>query len=188
MKKIFLLMGPSGSGKSTLGEYLETLGIPRLVSHTTRSPRKNEVNGVDYYFVTEEEFKSLDMIEEVVYAGHCYGLSKKEVQKKLAKYDFVYSIVELRGVQQIKQVFPNEVVIIFITIPLEEMEKRMRMRGDSEEAIQKRIKHAIDMQEHEHGKIAGAKYTIENMDLEKSKKILRDIIATESSFAVGQTL
>lgn len=177
-RKIFLLMGPSGAGKTTLGGYLKELGIPELISHTTRPLRKNEVNGIHYHFVSDDEFKKLDLIESVVYDGHHYGLSKGEVEQKLALNNKVFVVAELNGAKQIKEVYPNEVVVIFITVSLQEMEKRMRERGDSEESIRKRLKRAIQNKEHEHSRFAD--YIIENYDLKKSKKRLREIIETET--------
>lgn len=176
-QKIFLLMGPSGSGKTTLGGYLKELGIPELVSHTSRPPRKGEVNGVNYYFVDKEKFMDLELIEFVEYDGHYYGMSKDEVRRKFAQSNKVFVIAEFNGAKQFKEAYPQEIVIIFITIPLAEMEKRMRERGDSEKSIKRRIERAIQQKEHDNKWIAD--YVIENINLEKSKEQLKKIVESE---------
>lgn len=180
-RKIYLLMGPSGAGKTTLGEYLKELGIPELVSHTTRPPRKGEINGVHYHFVSVDEFKKIELAEFNEYptnSGRFYGISKAEIESKLASHQKVFAVAELNGIKQLKKAYPNEVVVIFITASLEEMERRMRKRGDSEEVIQSRLKQAIENKEHEHKWIAD--YIIENNDLEKSKEQLKKIVGVVS--------
>lgn len=173
-KMIYILLGPSGAGKTTLGGYVKELGVPELVSHTTRDMRPGEIEGVSYFFVTKEEFDSVDKVEFSPYGNSHYSLSRKEVDTKLAENDIVFAITDINGVTQIKEKYPNMVKVIFITIPLEEMEKRMRARKDTEDAIQKRITNAINSKEHENIKVAD--YVIENYDLEESKNTIKNII------------
>ena len=175
-KRIFILLGPSGAGKTTLGGYLKELGIPELVSHTTRPMREGEVDGISYYFVSKEEFDTLEKDEFSNYGGSFYCLSKKEIENKFKDYDTVFAITDINGVKQLKEKYP-EIKVIFITIPLEEMEKRMRDRKDTEENIQKRLRNAIENKEHDNIKYAD--YVIENFDLEVSKQKIRDIVFGE---------
>lgn len=180
-RMIVILMGGSGTGKTTLGEYLKSIGIPEMVSHSTgRGMRKGEIDGVTYYFVSKEEYDKVEKIEETEYpknSGKFYCLSKKEVETKLSKYGKVFAITDKNGMEQVKKKYPNEVKVVYIYIPLEEMEKRMRERGDSEEAIQERLHQAEVTKELENHQYAD--HIIENIDLEESKRKIREIVFGE---------
>lgn len=169
-KKIIILLGISGSGKSILGSYLETLGISRLKTHTTKMPRKNETNA--YHYVSKEEFDKLDKLEQTYYAGNYYCLSRKEVERH--KEDLVYCIVDSRGAKQIKKNF-DKVSIVYIHIDQKQQEERLRKRGDSEDEIKKRITYSIQSDEVKND-IEIADYIITNNNLETSKQILKYIV------------
>lgn len=77
MKTIIVIVGGSGSGKTTIAHQLETHGFERLITTTTRSMREGEVNHHDYHFVSKEEFKNLDKIEESEYGGNHYGIIRE---------------------------------------------------------------------------------------------------------------
>ena len=174
MKKIFILMGPSGSGKTTLARHLGEKNIPELISHTTRPKREKEIHGIDYYFVNKDEWDQIEKIESAEYAGNYYCLSKQEVDEKFKLSNTVFIIAEKHGAEQIIDKFPGAAEVIFITIPLKEMERRMRARGDTEEQIKKRLNNAVKNNEHDdHGL---SSYHIENFDLDLSKQIIEEII------------
>lgn len=180
-RNIFVLMGGSGTGKTTLGNYLKEIGIPEIVSHTTRKMRENEIPGETYYFIDREEFDSIEKVEWTEYpkdSGIFYCLSKNEVENKLSHYGSVFAITDQFGMKQLKDQYPNEVKVIYITIPLSEMEKRMRSRGDSEENIQKRLLQAKETGELNNYNLAD--FVIENIDLEESKKQISEIVSTPS--------
>lgn len=177
-KQIYILIGASGTGKTTLGEYLKSLGVPEMVSHTTREMRVGEIPGVTYHYVSQEEFEQLDKIEYTEYpvgSGRKYCLSREEVDFKLSNHNKVFAITDYVGVEQLKISYPGIVKVIYIHIPIEEMENRMRSRGDSEESINGRLKQAIETDELSNAKLAD--YTIENRDLEESKKEIKRIIS-----------
>lgn len=174
VKDILLLVGPSGSGKTTLGKYLKSLGVPEVVSHTTRNMRENEVDGIDYHFVSKEEFEATETIEHSEYSGNWYGISRKEIEDKLATYDKIFAIVEPIGAENISKMYPIEAKIVFVTIPLKEMEKRMRERKDPEIKIEERLSNAINNKEHENWHMADL--IIENWSEEKSKKQLKSFL------------
>lgn len=174
MNKILLIIGASSSGKTTLGEFIQTLGVPELVSHTTRQKRKGEVEGETYYYITKEEFDKLDKLEQTYYAGNYYCLSKQEVERH--KEDLVYCIVDSYGVRQIKNNYEKEkVVVIYIDVSYPQMVERMRKRGDSEEKIEERIDYAFTTNEKERD-LAVADYAITNTDLKTQKEILTHLI------------
>ena len=169
-KQIIVLMGASGSGKTTIGIYLKELGIPEIISHTTRPKREGEVDGVTYYYVTKEEFDKIDRIEEVQYQDHFYCISRNEIENKFKTSDLLFVICDVNGMEQVKANYPDQVTVIYLYISMEEMEKRMRDRGDSEENIQKRLAYANATDELENGKFADV--MIENTDLSNTKKIV----------------
>ncbi len=173
-KKFFIMVGPSGCGKTTLGNYAkEELGVPEVISHTTRTPREGEIDGVSYYFVAEDVWQGIEKAEYSHYGGLNYCISKGEVEKRFAESDVIFAITDLNGANQLKELYP-QAQLIFVTIPLTEMERRMRARNDSEENIKKRINNAIDTDEHNNS--VHADYVIENYILSESKLKLKNIM------------
>jgi guanylate kinase len=131
---IFVLLGPSGAGKTTL---LKHSGLPELISHTTRNPRQNEVDGVDYYFVSREEFKTLDLLERTEYAGNFYGLARQEADR------YLHAIIatDRNGAEQLRRIC--SVIVIYVQIRPFTMIKRMINRGESWGNVVKRAKNAV---------------------------------------------
>ncbi|MGF7012019.1 guanylate kinase [Lachnospiraceae bacterium PF1-22] len=150
MKKIIVLVGPSGSGKTRLGKYLEeTHNAAQFVSTTTRKPRRGELNGVDYHFVSKEEFTDSVMIEWTTYANNLYGLSVNEVMQKVnsEENNVFYAVMEIEGAKKISELLPPlctsgeeaEVITVFVSADIKTLMLRMRARGDSFEKIAERI-------------------------------------------------
>lgn len=138
-KQIIVLVGPSGSGKTTIGKILTEKGIPRLVTTTTRKPRNGEVNGVDYYFREFTELDANDFVEQTIYNGNRYGLTKKEVTTKLNEHDTVHVSLDKSGAEAVKKTYPDEACVVFVSITEEKMIRRMEVRGDSPQEIKDRI-------------------------------------------------
>lgn len=167
-----IFSAPSGSGKSTIVNYL--LGHPELrmafsISATSRAPRGTEQNGVEYFFLTEEEFRRRieadDFLEyEEVYAGCFYGTLKEQVYKLLDEGKNVVFDVDVKGGCNIKRFFGDRALSMFIQPPsVQELERRLRNRGtDSDEMIAKRVAKA----EYELGFAPEFDITIVNDDLE----------------------
>jgi len=173
-KNIYILMGASGSGKTTVGNYLKELGVSEIISHTTRSKREGEVEGETYYYVSREEFEKIEKIEEVKYQNNLYCISKKEIENKFEANDKLFVICDVNGMEQVKNSYPKHVVVIYLYTSLEEMEKRMRVRGDSEENVQGRLDYAKVTNELENGKYADI--LIENKELHETMQQVKHIV------------
>ncbi|HDR7922608.1 guanylate kinase [Bacillus paranthracis] len=175
-KEIFILLGPSGSGKTTLGKTLEEkMGIPEVISHTTRKPRVGEVDGRDYYFVSNKTFDELDKIESVVYAGNSYCVSREEIDSKLTMHDRIYVVTDINGAMQVKKAYSDIVTIIFISLSLTRMGWRMFRRGDSFSKIKDRILYCIKNKEgknHLH-----ADYVVVNNNFDRAVQELNGIVS-----------
>ena len=148
MGKLVIFSAPSGSGKTTIVKQL-LKRFPQFefsISATSRQPRGQEQNGVDYHFMSNEEFKERvargEFVEwEEVYAGTCYGTLKSEMERIWAKGNVIIFDVDVMGGINLKKLFGEDACSMFIMPPsVEELERRLRGRGtDSEEVIQKRI-------------------------------------------------
>ncbi|KAF2969548.1 hypothetical protein GQX73_g3975 [Xylaria multiplex] len=143
-----VISGPSGIGKGTLAQKLFDAhpGIfASTVSHTTRTPRAGEIEGVSYYFVSTSEFESLisqdAFVEYTLFSGHYYGTSKRTISEQTTKGAVVLLDIEMQGVKQMKMHSGFDARYIFIKPPsMEVLEARLRSRGtETEESIQKRL-------------------------------------------------
>ena len=146
--KVVIFSAPSGSGKSTIVNYLlqKNLGLEFSVSATCRAPRGQEQNGVDYFFFTPEEFKKRvdndEFLEwEEVYQGCCYGTLKSEVERIWAKGNIVVFDVDVVGGVNIKKIFGDQALSIFIQAPsVQVLRDRLIGRGtDSMDKIEQRV-------------------------------------------------
>ncbi len=147
--QLYIISGPSGSGKSTvLREVFKRRD--RLwfsVSATTREPRPGERDGVDYFFVTREEFDRMaadgELLEHAVYVKNCYGTPRKPVLDRMEQGIDVILDIDVQGAEQVKKKMPGAVTV-FITPPsMEELDRRLRGRStESEEKIQERLRTA----------------------------------------------
>lgn len=133
-KNLIVFVGDSGSGKSYYEKAMYNLGFDKLVSHTTRNPRVGEVNSVDYYFVSFEDFDKIDFVETVNIHGNKYGVSIKEIESK--NNDMIL-VAEPNGVEQILQ--QMEAIVILLDLPKEVRKENMINRGDTIENIEYRL-------------------------------------------------
>jgi guanylate kinase len=149
--KLVILSAPSGSGKSTIINYILNKNLPLefSVSATSRPPRGNEKNGVDYFFLSPEEFKEkIDkgcFIEyEEVYPNRFYGTLKNELEKRLAEGKNIILDVDVAGGLNIKELYGENALLIFIQPPsIEELQRRLEKRAtDTQEVIADRVSKA----------------------------------------------
>ncbi|MBE5033004.1 guanylate kinase [Gallalistipes aquisgranensis] len=149
--KLVILSAPSGAGKSTIVKHLLKT-FPRLefsVSATSRAPRGTERNGVEYYFLSPEEFSKAvergEFVEwEEVYAGTCYGTLCTELERIWSKGNVIIFDVDVKGGIRLKEIFGDKALSIFIMPPsIEELRSRLIGRGtDAPEVIERRIQKA----------------------------------------------
>jgi guanylate kinase len=135
MAKVFVITGPSGVGKGTLIRSLlqQAPELEVSVSATTRPPRPGEVDGVDYHFISEEEFarrlEAGEFVEHASYSGHRYGTLRSELEGRLAAGTPVVLEIEIQGARQIRESMP-EAVQVFIAPPsLDALKARLVGRG-----------------------------------------------------------
>ena len=153
--KLFVFAAPSGAGKTTLVHAVVTKR-PELrfsISYTTRKPRKNEADGVDYLFVTEDEFMRLrdqgEMLEYAKVFDNYYATSRSQVEKHLAENRHVILEIDWQGAQQVRQSMPECVTIFILPPSVEELERRLRdRRTDSAEVIERRLRDALSDMSH----------------------------------------
>ena len=146
--RLVVLSGASGAGKSTIvHRLLDRAGgkVRRSVSATTRAPREGEVPGLDYHFVTPEEFEALrgDLLESAEVHGAWYGTPAAPVREALARGECVILVIDVQGGLQVRRKVPNA-LLVFVQAPsLEELETRLRDRGTDDDAtIARRLTNA----------------------------------------------
>ena len=173
MGKLVIFSAPSGSGKTTIvRELLKRFDCFEFsISATSRKPRGEERDGVDYYYLSNDEFRARverdEFVEwEEVYAGTCYGTLRSEVERIWAKGNVILFDVDVMGGIKLKRLFGDDACSVFIMPPsVEDLERRLRGRGtDAEEVIRKRI----DKAEFELSKSSEFDFTVVNDDLQQA--------------------
>ena len=146
---LFVVSGPAGSGKGTIMKMLmEQFDDYELsVSATTRSPGKNETDGVEYYFKTREQFEQMikdgELLEYTEYVGNYYGTPKAPALAVLGTGKHLLLEIDVVGGLQIKKAYPETILVMIVPPGAKEQERRLRDRGrDSEESILRRLDRA----------------------------------------------
>lgn len=179
---LIVVSGPSGAGKNTLINSVIP-SIPNLqysVSATTRKPRAGEIDGVDYFFVSDEEFDQMitdgEFLEWAEFVGNRYGTPKTFVQEKINQGKTVIMDIDIQGAQQVRQKMAEAVFVFLLPPTWEELRNRLIKRGkDPEEAITKRLEVSFA----ELSNIVDYDYFIINDQLEKATERLETIIKAE---------
>jgi len=178
---LIVVSAPSGCGKGTiLGEILKDDKFYYSVSATTRSPREGEQNGVNYHFITREDFeeriKNNAMLEYAEYCGNYYGTPKKEIEEMREIGKNVLLEIEVQGAMKVREICPDAVFVFILPPSVNELERRLRKRGtETDEVIAERVSQAK-------GELAFAEkydYVVVNNALEDAICDFRAVIKAE---------
>ena len=178
---LFVVSAPSGSGKSTLVKRVlrEVPGLRFSISHTTRPPRDGEQNGVDYFFVSLEEFQTMirdgKFVEHAMVYGNHYGTTWREIEAARATGEDVLLDIDVQGAAQVRERFGPDIPSVFVLPPSYEiLEQRLRGRSsDGDEEIRRRL----EMARREINQFDQYDYAIVNDNVDRAAEVLRSIIA-----------
>ncbi|HEX8987140.1 MAG TPA: guanylate kinase [Rhodocyclaceae bacterium] len=152
---LFVVSAPSGAGKTTLVKLLleRDHQVRHSVSYTTRAPRAGEQNGREYHFIDVATFVAMrergDFLESAEVHGNFYGTSRVWLAEQIQAGHDVLLEIDWQGAQQVRKLFPEAVGIFVMPPSVEELERRLRGRGqDSEDVIQRRVAAALGEMEH----------------------------------------
>ena len=184
MKNLVIITAPSGSGKTTLCKQIlkKEDRVKFSISHTSRKMRQNEKNGIDYYFVTNEEFlDGIDKDEFIEWNYHfdCYyGTSKSQIQKSIDKKSPILLELDVKGALAIQKLYPDQTVSIFIEPPsINDLKIRLKKRGsDSDKIIAKRLQRIDFELSHK----SNFDFTVVNDKLEVATNQILEIIKNET--------
>lgn len=180
--KLFVITAPSGAGKSSLINALlkEDRELKLSVSYTTRAPRPGEQDGREYHFVDDAAFLAMrergEFLESAEVHGYRYGTSREVIREALERGEDLLLEIDWQGARQVRALYPACVGIFIQPPSIEELERRMRARGQDEEAvIRRRLENAREELAH-----AGEfQYAIINKDFDSARRELAKIIRDE---------
>lgn len=180
---LIVLSGPSGVGKGTVRKAIFSRPDTKFeysISMTTRKPREGEVDGVDYFFKTREEFEQLiregKLLEYAEYVGNYYGTPLDYVTKTLESGKDVFLEIEVQGAKQVREKFPDGLFIFLMPPSLDELKKRITARGtESVELIRNRLEAA----KKEIELTSMYDYIVENDDVERAVEKINAIVQAE---------
>lgn len=184
MKNLVIITAPSGSGKTTLCKQIlkKEDRLQFSISHTSRKMRQNEKNGIDYYFVTNEEFLdgiNNDEFIEWNYHFDCYyGTSKSQIKKSIDSKIPILLELDVKGALAIQKLYPNQTVSIFVEPPsINDLKIRLKKRGsDSDKIIAKRLQRIDFELSHK----SNFDFTVVNDKLEVATNQILEIIKNET--------
>lgn len=178
---LFVISGPSGAGKGSIySKVIAKTDLKRSVSVTTRPPRPGEVEGVNYFFRTEEQYQQMiaagEFLETAEVYKNFYGTPKAPVFENLEKGNDVLFEVDVHGVKSIKKKYPEAIAIFVMTPDFETLEKRLRARGTETED---KIKIRLGAARRELGEYNMFDYIVFNDELEPAVQEVLDIVTAE---------
>lgn len=183
MKGRFIVVsGPSGVGKGTIcNKIIDKLGAEYSVSYTTREPRIGEIDGVNYNFISREEFlKKIDegdFLEYNIYNGNYYGTGKSKILDKLDKGINVILEIDVNGGRNVKKIYPDALLIYIAPPSMEELKRRLIDRGTED---MNKINNRLKIAEDEMREIGNYDYVVINDDLERATNEVERIIRGEN--------
>ncbi len=180
--KLFVITAPSGAGKTSLIEAVmrDDPSLKISVSYTTRTPRKGEKDGVDYHFIDENTFREMkrrgEFLESAEVHGNHYGTGKQVILDAVKRGDDLILEIDWQGAQQVRRLYPDCIGIFILPPSIDELERRMRSRGQDADAV---IRRRLDNAREELLHAGEFKYAIINKDFETARRELANIIQSE---------
>lgn len=179
---LIVLSGPSGVGKGTVCSVLRQK-VPELVysvSATTRKPRQGEIDGINYFFKTKEQFQEMiandALLEHAEYVGNCYGTPRDFVESTLASGKDVILEIEVQGALKVKEKFPEGVFVFLLPPSLDELKSRITGRGtETQDTINNRMTVAVE----EMSLIRHYDYAVVNDEIDAACHRIQSIIVAE---------
>ncbi len=148
---LIVVAAPSGAGKTSLVNAVlaEDPGLALSISYTTRSPRPGEQDGREYHFVDPATFEAMlgrgEFLEHAEVHGNRYGTSRKRIEDALERGSDVVLEIDWQGAQQVRRLYPGAITVFILPPSIEELERRLRSRGqDSEAVIRRRVENAVE--------------------------------------------
>lgn len=180
--QLYVVSGPSGCGKDTIVQKLlkKKKDIWLSISCTSRSPRPNEKNGKDYFFLTNEEFEkgisNDEFLEYAKFADNYYGTPRKSIEQHLQNGEDVILVIEIMGALQIKELLPDTLFIFILPPSMKELKRRLVSRGtETKEKIDKRFLRAYE----EINELNKYNYVVVNDEVDLAVKKVESILLSE---------
>ncbi len=180
--QLYVISGPSGCGKDTIVNNLlkKNNNLWLSISCTSRKPRGKEKNGVEYFFLSEEEFeKEIEndgFLEYAKYAGNYYGTPKKSIEEHLNKGEDVILVIEIQGALKIKNLLPETLFIFILPPSMKELKRRLEGRGtEDKEKIDKRFLRAYE----EINEVGKYNYVVVNDEVKTAVEKVNAILISE---------
>ena len=180
--KLFVIAAPSGAGKTSLIDAVmkDDPSLKISVSYTTRAPRRGEQEGIDYHYVDDATFLAMrergEFLESAEVHGNRYGTSKQVILDAVKRGEDLILEIDWQGARQVRALYPDCVGIFIVPPSIEELERRMRARGqDTEAVIRQRVVNAREELSHS----GEFNYAIINKDFDTARRELAEIIRKE---------
>lgn len=189
MSFLIVISAPSGTGKTSVVSSLLQVdpNINLSVSHTTRPPRQNEVDGHDYFFVDRARFQEMlkqrEFLESAEVYGNFYGTSRSWIEEKMAAGKDVLLEIDCQGALQVRELYPQALSIFILPPSLEILKQRLEQRGmDENKVIERRLSAAREEVSHVHK----YDYLIVNQDLQETVQQIACIVRAERLKTIRQ--
>lgn len=182
MSSLIIISAPSGTGKTSIVSALieSDSQLNLSISHTTRRPRPNEIEGQDYYFVDRDIFQAMvnrgEFLESAEVYGNLYGTSHKWVKESLASGRDILMEIDYQGAQQVRKAFPQAISIFILPPSYAQLEERLKQRGqDDQKTISRRLANVREEVSH----LNEFDYVVVNNELQEAIKDVNCIIKAE---------
>ena len=178
-EKLFIYTGPDGSGRKSIAKMVATaFDMETVLSYTTRPPRHYEQDGIDYHFVSEENFNQMkdndEFLESVDIDGIHYGIREEDIVKAFENHNLVYLTLNPEGTEKLKDMYGDKVMRFFIFADRDTVIARHKARKDTEEDIQRHLAHYDEIMDYKNE----CEHVFENYDSPQVSYQVSEVIET----------